>query len=355
MRPRRSSAFMSLGLALALATPLHAGGPLPVEEIVARYEPAVSALELTGTVEAADVVPLAFKSAGRIVSINVDVGDRVKEGDVIAELDPTQAHAALGAASAQSAAATAQLTQAQSVYDRLSGLVERGATTRASLENAEQELMAARASVDEAEAQLAKARQALADMTLRATVTGIVTQRSGEPGQVAAAGQTLVTLAREGAREAQFYVPPVPELDAMIGRKIKVRSLEDGSETFEAEISEIAPLVNSSTATISLRARIEDKDRPLALGTPISSRLEMASEQLVSLPSSALVTHLGKPAVWVIHPESRRAEIRNVEIARFTSDGVQISKGLEEGELVAGAGSYLIYPGREVVAVEAKP
>ncbi|TWG52924.1 efflux RND transporter periplasmic adaptor subunit [Aminobacter sp. J44] len=347
MRPRRSSAFMSLGLALALATPLYAGGPLSVEEIVARYESAVSALELTGTVEAADVVPLAFKSAGRIVSINVDVGDRVKEGDVIAELDPTQAHAALGAASAQSAAATAQLTQAQSVYDRLSGLVERGATTRASLENAEQELMAARASVDEAEAQLAKARQALADMTLRATVTGIVTQRSGEPGQVAAA--------REGAREAQFYVPPVPELDAMIGRKIAVRSLEDGSETFEAEISEIAPLVNSSTATISLRARIDDKDRPLALGTPISSRLEMASEQLVSLPSAALVTHLGKPAVWVIHPDSRRAEIRNVEIARFTSDGVQISKGLEEGELVAGAGSYLIYPGREVVAVEAKP
>ena len=340
---------------LASSAPSFAAGPLPIEEIVVRYQLAVSALELTGTVEAADVVPLSFKSTGRIVTIDVDVGDEVSLGEVLARLDPTQANALLGAASAQSAAATAQLTQAQSVYDRLVGLVERGASTRASLENAEQELMAARASVDEATAQLAKAQQALDDMTLRAPVSGIATQRSAEPGQVASAGQTLVTIAREGAREAQFYVPPVPQIDQMIGKQIELSSLEDGSEVFSAEISEVAPLVNSATGTISLRARIDDENRALSLGTPVKSRLEIATDRTVMLPAAALVTHQGRPAVWVIDKESARAEIRNVEIAKFTSDSVHISKGLEEGERVAGAGAYLLYPGREAVAVGTKP
>src|SRR5690606_37426155 len=62
---------------LASSAPSFAAGPLPIEEIVVRYQLAVSALELTGTVEAADVVPLSFKSAGRIVIIDVDVGDEV--------------------------------------------------------------------------------------------------------------------------------------------------------------------------------------------------------------------------------------------------------------------------------------
>src|SRR5690606_34063706 len=124
---------------LASSAPSFAAGPLPIDGIVVRYPLAVSALDLTATAQAAGAVPLSFTSAGRIVIIDVDVGDEVSLGEVLARLDPTQANALLGAASAQSAAATAQLTQAQSVYDRLVGLVERGASTRASLENAEQE------------------------------------------------------------------------------------------------------------------------------------------------------------------------------------------------------------------------
>jgi RND family efflux transporter MFP subunit len=351
-RARHLPLFVSASLAVMAAGPLYAAGPLPVEAVIASYKPSVAVLDLTGTIEASDVVPVAFKSPGRITTLHVDVGARVKQGDVLAELDPTQPNAAIGAASAQFSAATAQLTQAQSVYDRLSGLVTRGATTRASLDNAEQELMAARASQDEAEAQLAKARQALTDSKLRAPVDGIVTARSAEQGQVAGAGQTLLTIAHDGIREAQFYVPAMSQLDDEIGTTIEIMPLEQGGEGFPAKISEIAPLVNSSTGTISLRARIDAAPETFGLGTPIKSRVEISSEPSILLPAASLVTHDGNSAVWVIDKESNRVAIRNVEIARFNSETIEVRTGLQEGELVAGAGAYLLFPNREVAPQE---
>jgi RND family efflux transporter MFP subunit len=341
-------------IAATVPAPLQAAEPLPVEQIVARYQPSSRALDLTGTVEAADVVPVAFKSAGRITSLTVDVGARVSQNDVLAELDPTQANAILGAANAQFAAATAQLTQAQSVHERLGGLVERGATTRASLDNAQQELMSALALRDEAQAQLAKARQAVADTKLRAPVTGIVTNRSAEEGQVAGAGQTVVTIARDGTREAQFYVPALPEIDSMLGSKIEIMPLEEGSQSFQAEIHEISPLVNSATGTISLRARIDAEPDALGLGTPVKARVEIGAERAVILPAASLVTHGGKPAVWVIDAASKRVAIREIEVSRFTSDSLEVREGLSEGDLVVGSGAYLLFPGRAVNAVEAK-
>lgn len=351
-RARPLPLLLSALLAVASVGPLHAGA-LPVEAVVASYKPSVVMLDLTGTIEASDVVPVAFKSAGRITALYVDVGARVTQGQILAELDPTQYNAAVGAATAQFSAASAQLTQAQSIYDRLSDLVNRGATTRASLENAEQELMASRANRDEAEAQLAKARQALDDATLKAPVAGIITQRSAEQGQVAGAGQTIVTIAHDGVREALFHVPALSRLDDQIGKTIEIKPLENGSESFPAQISEVSPLVNSSTGTISLRARIDSAPQTFGLGTPIKSRVEISSEPSVVLPAASLVTHDGKAAVWVIDKSSNRVAIRPVEISRFTSDTIEVREGLQEGELVAGAGAYLLFPDREVAPQEA--
>jgi RND family efflux transporter MFP subunit len=353
---KRTPSWLAIaGMAIIATTaPSNAADPLPVEQVVARYQASARTLELTGTVEAADVVPVAFKSAGRITSLTVDVGARVNESDVIAALDPTQANAILAAANAQFAAATAQLTQAQSVHDRLSGLVERGATTRASLDNAQQELMSALALRDEAQAQLAKARQVAADTKLRAPVSGIITNRSAEEGQVAGAGQTVVTIARDGTREAQFYVPALPEVDRMLGSKVEITPLDEGSQSFAAEIHEISPLVNSATGTISVRARIDAAGDALGLGTPIKAQVAIGSDQAVVLPAASLVTHDGKPAVWVIDAGTSEVAIREVEVSRFTSASLELSEGLSDGDLVVGSGAYLLFPGRKVTPVEVK-
>ena len=112
---------------------------------------------LTGTIEAAETVPVGPRDGGRIIEMPVQVGDRVRAGDVLLRLDPTQATAALQGAQAQLASADAALKQAGQARDRAAGLAEQGAGTRAALDSATEALQAAQASRDQTAAQVSKA------------------------------------------------------------------------------------------------------------------------------------------------------------------------------------------------------
>ena len=125
-------------------------------------------LALTGTIEAAETVPVGPRDGGRITEMPVQVGDRVAAGDGLVRLDPTQATAAVQAAGAQLAAADAALKQAGQARDRAAGLAEQGAGTLATLDSAKETLQAAQAQSDQATAQVSKARQSLQDMVIRA-------------------------------------------------------------------------------------------------------------------------------------------------------------------------------------------
>ena len=356
--------MLAAGIAFALALPLGAAPPLPapedpakalaVEVVEAKRAPSLLRLEATGIVEAADVLSIAFPTGGRVLALHADLGDRVRRGELLAELDPVQASAALRAAEAQLLAAQANFLQANSTYERAQGLIERGATTRASLERAEQEWRAAEAQRDEAQAGRDKAMQALADTRILAPGNGVVTARSGEAGQVTGAGQPLFRIALDGPREALFHLPALPGLEGKLGQKLKIRALEGDAhaEAFEAVISEVSPLVATNTGTIAVRARLEGAGADLGLGTPIGTALQLEGPPVMSLPAAALISDRGAPAVWVIDPTKAVVSLVPVRIARFTSDRVEIAEGLSEGMLVAGAGAQLLFPGRRVIAVE---
>lgn len=338
-------------LSLALPQSAVASPPLHVTLEQAHLQPSLITLDTTGTIEAAELVSVAFQTSGRVAALQVDTGSKVAQGDLLATVDPIQAEAAARAAEAQLSAAEATLTQATSAYDRAKELLDRGATTRANLDTLEQQLMAATAQRDQAQAQLAKARQAISDTMIHAPAAGIITARKAEPGQVIAAGQSIFMLARDGAREAQLYVPDLPGLTQMQGRDITLSTLEGEARSFSAQIIEVSPLVNSATGTIALRATIQADPNSLSLGTPVTTQIQLADRATVSLSAAALVTHQGKPAVWVITPLDQTtglAEIRPVSLGRYSSDSIEITQGLTEGDWVAGAGAHLLFPGRKV-------
>lgn len=360
-------ALALLPLAFGLAQPLGAAPVLPapadparalaVEVVEAKRAPSLLRLAATGTVEAADVLAIAFPTGGRVLALHADIGDRVKRGALLAELDPVQASAALRAAEAQLSAAEASLLQSNSAYERAQGLIERGATTRASLERAEQEWRGAQAQLDEAKAGRDKALQALNDTRILAPGDGVVTARSGEVGQVTGAGQALFRIAADGPREAQFHLPALPGLEEKLGETLEIRSLDGTRDAtrFTAVISEISPLVDTETGTIAIRARLEGAGAGLGLGTPLGTALQLDGPPVVSLPAAALISDLGAPAVWVIDPATAKVSLTRVGVARFTSDRVEIDQGLEDGLLVAGAGAQLLFPGRSVIAAEVSP
>ncbi|TQD35576.1 efflux RND transporter periplasmic adaptor subunit [Rhodobacter capsulatus] len=339
----------------AFAPPLPAETPLAVELVTAHTAPVFVHFELSGSIEAAEAVPVGFRAGGRIVALPVQVGARVEAGQVLAELDPTQAAAALRGAKAQADAAAAMLTQAEQARTRAAELTQRGAATQAALDAATEAALSARSAQDQAQAALAKARQTLADCTLTAPAAGIVTARSAEPGQIVGAAQTVLTLARDGAREAVLYVPDFPALDRFRDRRVTLRPVEGTGPVMEAVVTEIAPLVAGTTGTVRVKGKLREDLPAPGLGTAIVAVLDLPLGSAMGLPWTALVTKDGGPAVWTVDPQSLRATLRPVRISRYTDRGIDVAEGLSEGALVVARGAHLLYPGRAVRPTETTP
>lgn len=351
---RHSAPLCALPLAVLTAfAPVRAETPLPVAQITAHAAPAQLHFEFSGSVEAAESVPVGFRNGGRIVAMRADVGDAVAQDQVLAELDPAQARAAEQAARAQASAAEALLDQAEQARMRAAELAQRGAGTQAALDAATESALAARSSLDQARAQLAKATQAVDDCTLRAPVAGIVTARSGEPGQIVAAAAPVLTLARDGAREAVFHVPDVADLDAFMGRKVTLRLIGTEAPPFRATVTEIAPLTLTATGTVRVKARIDGASP--GLGAAVVSSIDLPLGPAILLPWQALMSAEGGPAVWTIDAQTHAVALTPVVVSRYTDTGFEVVSGLSEGAQVVTAGAHLLYPGRVVAAVEGAP
>ncbi|AOZ70553.1 hypothetical protein LPB142_15440 [Rhodobacter xanthinilyticus] len=326
--------------------------PLAVRVVPAQPVTAELRLELTGEVEAAEAVPLGFRSGGQILEIAVEVGETVAVGQLLGRVDPAQARAALAAAQAQRRAAEATLTQARQARERTEGLTARGAMTQAALDAALEAELSAQSTDDQARAAQAKAAQALRDTELRAPVAGVVTARSAEAGQVVGAAQPVITLARAGRRIAVFQVPDAPQISAFAGREIALRSLDGAERQVRAVVSEISPVVSAQTGTVRIKAALAEGPEAPGLGAAVAGRLDLPLGAAVSVPWSALAVEGGRAAVWVVDPGAGRARLTPVEVLRYTDERVELSGGLAAGTLVAAEGAHLLYPGRPVTAVE---
>ena len=341
-------------LAIRLAGVARADEALPVELTAVNFSSASYMYSVTGEIEAIDSVPIGAKESGRLLSIYVDVGDTVAAGQVLAELDPTQATEALHAAEAQLQATEATLKQAELAFDRATDLLKQGVGTRATLDSAVEARDAARAQRDQMAAQLSKARQSMADVVIRADGPGVVTERLAEPGQVINVAETVLVLARNTGREAVFHAPDGVDLTVVLGRKLHLRTMDEPVLDFFATITEFSPVADTTSGTVEVKALVDMGGPQPPLGAAVISEVQMDYPPAFIAPWSALAVLDGKPAVWVADPATMKVALKPVTISRYTNDTIQISEGLSKGDLVVGAGSNRLYPGLTVRAAGEK-
>ena len=333
-----------------IAAPALADAPLPVQLVTVAVTPDVVDYRLAGTIEAPDTIPAGFRDGGRILSVAVQVGDRLAKGAEIARVDATQAEAGLEAATAQANGAEAALTQAASAQARIEAQVASGVATRAELDAANQQLAAAVSARDQAATQVAKARRAVDDTVLRAPQDVIVTARAAEPGQVAGPGQTVVTLAADARRVAVFYAPDSVNLSAFVGAPLDLAAM-DGDLTLQATLTEVSPVVDAATGTVRVKAEVTNPpaDQPL-LGVPILGHVVINNPPVIHLPWEALTASADGPAVWRVDPSTHAVALAPITVASYAAGEVLVASGLQAGDVVVGAGSQMMYPGRVVEA-----
>jgi hypothetical protein len=179
----------------------------PVRVTTIESRAASGIVSLTGSVQAQTEINESFRIDGRLVERTVDIGDKVKPGQLIARLDPQNEESGLQSARAQLAAARAQLVEARNNHARMRELVAEDAVSRASFDQAVALLKTAESQVEAVQSQVSLAENRLSYTRLSSNAAGVVTARGPEPGEVVSAGRMIIQVAREGARDAVFDVP----------------------------------------------------------------------------------------------------------------------------------------------------
>jgi RND family efflux transporter MFP subunit len=346
--------------------------PRLVRAIPAMQDTVAHGTVVTGTLAAEDQVVLSFKVDGRLSEIAVDLGSRVRKGQIIAQLDPTdfrlrvrQAEAALQQARARLGLspdgaddrvdpehtplvrqAQAMLHEARRSRDRMAVLWERQLIARAELDTATATLQVAEGRYEDAieevrnrqavlaerRSDLAIARQQLLDSELKAPLDGAVRQRHASAGQYLAAGSPIVTVVRIHPLRLRLAVPERVAADVRVGQLVNVK-VEGDRRVYQGQVARLSPAISEEDRTLLIEAEVPNEHGQLRPGAFAEAEIVTTTEdQAIFVPASSIVTFAGIEKVMTVR-DGLSVETR-VQTGRRIGDRVEIIEGLKPDELV---------------------
>ncbi|MBV0889543.1 efflux RND transporter periplasmic adaptor subunit [Komagataeibacter oboediens] len=338
---------------LLLLSACHRKAPVeeirPVRSVIAEPISNASGEVVTGQVAAHQSINLAFRLPGKVVERSVSAGSVVHAGDVLARLDDTVPQQTLRTALAENATAKAALEQAAPLKQRAAALLPVEAISRNDYDDAVRRYKTAQDQVQATQAQVRVAQEQLGYTRLMAPEDGIVTDRLVEAGEVVAAGQPVLRMAADDGLDAQFDMPEaLAQSRLAVGMTMKVCLDAAPATCAPAAIYEIAPDTDPLTRTYHTKALLRATRDMMPLGAVVTGRLSVPSTPAVHLPPAALAVQDGKPAVWIVAPDTLRVFLRPVTITRYATDDVVIASGLNAGDRVVTAGVQALYPQEKV-------
>jgi RND family efflux transporter MFP subunit len=353
LKPLAALALLSLLAACTdqatSATP-KAERPVQVERVA--FAPQEASREFVGVVRARHETDLGFRVAGKMMTRSINVGDTVRAGDIVAQLDPQDLNLQVESAQAELAAATSNLADASAEEARYANLKARAAVAAADYDHK-------KAAKDEAIGRLERARRALdlannqlAYADLKVDVDGVITTTLAEPGQVVALGQPVARIAHHGEMEALVALPETALGDA---RKsdASVQLWSDPGKSFKARLRELSPQADATTRTYAARFTIEEPNESVALGMTATVRLTHPSNaQVAKLPLSAILNRGTGPAVYLVDA-SGALELRPVTVATFNEKVALVTSGIQNGDEVVTLGVQKLVAGTQVRTVDA--
>lgn len=290
-------------------------------------------LVLPATIEARESTTLATGRPGRIDALSVDVGDKVKRGQILIRIDATSAYA--------------ELKQAQSIFDSAKATHERTRSLNARKLASTAAIETSLASLAQAEAGLELARANLANAVLRAPHNGYVAKRHVAVGEYATPGTPLLDLVDIDTVKALVKVPE-RDIDAIQpGQNADFRVDALGTESFEGNIERVGVVADRAARTFEVEVLVNNADHRLRPGMLARARLPRATLSNVPVVRrDAVVEDLDGPTVFLAR--NGRAERVSVELGPIEGDLVAISKGLQVGDPLIVVGQRMLVEGEAV-------
>lgn len=293
---------------------------------------------------------LSFRIGGKIVKRQVNLGDTVKAGQALAQLDPQDLRLAQQSARAGLVAAQVTFDQAVIDYRRYKDLRDQGFISSAELDRRDATLKSAQAQLDQAKAQLNVQGNQATYAVLVADAPGVVTGIDAEPGMVVAAGTPVLRLAHDGARDVVFAVPEdrVEALRKAAEAQGALTVRLWGADTdLPAVIREVAAAADPTTRTFLVKANIGTASARLGQTATVKLVLPRVIG-ITKLPLSAVMEVQGKSSVWLLDKATMTVKPQAIEVAGAEGNAVVVSGGLTPGQVVVTAGVHALSPGQKV-------
>src|SRR6266516_4841997 len=303
----------------------------------------------TGIVEARVQSDLGFRVGGKILERSVDVGQRVRKGQPLMRLDPEDLRLSAAAQQASVEAARAKYTQAKADETRSAMLIKSGVISGREYDQDRAALDSAKAQLDAAEAQARVSNNSSEYAVLLADADGVIVRTLSEPGQVVAAGQTVIQLAHDGPREALINLPEGvrPDLGAIASAR-----LYGQDQMYQARLRELSNAADPASRTFAARYVLEGEAASTPIGSTVTIDIELLTKQTsgskcVQLPVGAIHDRGSGPGVWIVDDKSE-VKFRSVTIASIGQEQVVLSSGVQAGEKVVALGAHLLHEGQVV-------
>lgn len=361
VRPFRPLALVAAAACLALglagctdsAAEQEAKPDRPVLVTKVHFEDIVPERTFVATIRPRVESDIGFRVGGKVARRLVQVGDKVTPGTPLAELDATDLHLQAEQAEAELHAARTALAQAEAEEKRSTELRRRGWASEAAFDRQKAAAAEARSRLARAERSVELTRNNLSYATLTADTDGVVTATLVEPGQVVAAGQTAIRVARLGEKEAIVAVPETLLARVRQG-EATVTLWSDPDRRYAARLRELSPAADPTTRTYLARFSMPDAGDEVAFGMSATLTVRGGTgEKAARLPLSALFNQGSGPALWVVDRETGSVALKPVTVARYDAREVLVTGGVEEGDEVVALGVQKLDPAQKVRVVEA--
>ena len=327
------------------------GRPVLVAKV--HYAPRAPSRSFVGVIRPRIETDLGFRVAGKVARRLVEVGETVDAGQPVAALDELDLRLQAEQAEAERQAATGVLAQAAAAEARTKELRARGWATDAQMEQSRAAGDEARARLRRAERAVELTRNSLSYARLLADARGVVTATLVEPGQVVAAGQAAIRVARESEKEVAVSLPEFLVDRAKSGAaRVSLWSAPD--RQYVATLREMAPAADPATRTYLAKYALAGAGDDVRLGmTATLTLVDPASESVARVPLAAVFNQGDGASLFVVDKTTGAVTPRRVVVAAYESTDALIASGVDEGADVIALGVQKIDPARKVRVVSA--
>lgn len=310
---------------------------------------------LSGELSAAREATVRAKMAGSVLDVTIEEGQTVRQGTVFARIDARPLQDAL--VSSQSALRSAEqaLQVAEREAERTAMLVAGGALAVRDLEMARTAAAGAQAQVADARARLASVRQQLEDAIVTAPISGVVSGRPVNTGDVVSPGTPLATILDPSSMRLEASVRSDALSALKPGTPVEFQVRGYPGQTFEGRIERIAPAADPVTRQVTIFVAIPNSGGQLVAGLFAQGRVTSEVRRALVVPSTAVDTGGAHP--WVLRVREGRAERVQVQVGvqDERTERVEILAGLDEGDVLLTGAAHAITPGTPIVLTAGAP